>query len=163
MEDNGSTTVPSTTPNRPQLPPPTGSPMPDESALIEKENRKRTILLIAIAVLIVGALIAFAWFLMRPGNETVAAQFRDVFIIFMALESLVIGAALVILITQMSILINLIQNELKPILTSTNDTVSTLRGTVVFLSDNLVEPVMKMNEYLAGIKRLSDLFRGGRK
>jgi len=48
-------------------------------------------------------------------------------------------------------LINLLQNEIKPILDSTNETVSNLRGTTVFLSDNLVGPVIKLNEYLAGI------------
>jgi hypothetical protein len=29
-----------------------------------------------------------------------------------------------------------------------------LRGTTVFLSDNLVQPVIKMNEYLAGFSQL---------
>ena len=50
----------------------------------------------------------------------------------------------------MARLINLLQNEIKPILYSTNETVSTLRGTAAFLSDNLAEPVIKLNEYLAG-------------
>jgi hypothetical protein len=77
----------------------------------------------------------------------------------MALESLVIGLALIILIVQMATLINLLQNEVKPILNSTNETVNTLRGTASFLSDNLVEPVLKLNEYLAGLKKLIDLVR----
>ena len=76
---------------------------------------------------------------------------RDIFIIFMALESIFLGLILVVLIIQLARLINLLQNEIKPILNSTNETVSTLRGTTAFLSDNLVEPVIKMNEYFAGI------------
>jgi hypothetical protein len=51
----------------------------------------------------------------------------------------------------------LLQNEIKPILQTTNETVNTLRGTTIFLSNNLVEPVIKLNEYLAGLKRLFDL------
>jgi hypothetical protein len=81
----------------------------------------------------------------------------------MALESLVIGVVLVILVVQLAILINLLQNEIRPIIHSTNDTVNTLRGTVVFLSDNLAEPVIKLNEYLAAAKRFFELLRPGRK
>jgi uncharacterized protein YoxC len=70
---------------------------------------------------------------------------------------LIIGIALVILVVQISLLINLLQNEIKPILETTNDTVNTLKGTTTFLSSNLLEPVIKMNEYLAGLKKLIDL------
>jgi hypothetical protein len=88
---------------------------------------------------------------------------RDIFIIFMALESLLIGAALVVLIIQLASLINLLQNEVKPILKSTSETVNTLRGTTEFLSENLVEPVIKLNSYLAGLKKFFDLFNIVRK
>jgi hypothetical protein len=139
--------------------------LPETSGLLtaeDKENRRRLIILAVIAVVVVLAIIGAATFLLSQPSET-TAKVRDVFIIFMALESLVIGAALVILIIQISILTNLLQNEIKPILTSTNETISTLRGTVIFLSDNLVEPVMKLNEYLAGIKRLGDFIFPRRK
>ena len=116
---------------------------------------------ILVVVLVLAAVIAAAYFLITQDTQTVA-QIRDIFIIFMALEALVIGVALIILITQLAILINLLQNELKPIIYSTNETVSTLRGTVVFLSDNLTEPVIKLNQYLAGITRLLEILRPGR-
>ena len=58
-----------------------------------------------------------------------------------------------VLVIQVANLINLLQNEIKPILDSTNETVSTLRGTTEFLSDNVVEPVIKMNEYFAGLQQ----------
>jgi hypothetical protein len=48
----------------------------------------------------------------------------------------------------------LLQNEIRPIVESTNETVSNLRGTTAFLSDNLVEPVIKANEYAAGFRQL---------
>jgi hypothetical protein len=54
-------------------------------------------------------------------------------------------------------LINLVQNEVKPILQSTSETVNTLKGTTTFLSQNLVAPVIKLNGYMAGMKRLFDL------
>jgi len=77
----------------------------------------------------------------------------------MALVSLVIGVALVILIVQIASLINLIQNEVKPILKSTTDTVNTLKGTTDFLSQNFVDPVIKLNGSLAGLMKLLDLLK----
>jgi len=91
-------------------------------------------------------------------NGALTAQIRDIFIIFMAFESLLIGVALIILIIQIASLINLLQNEIRPILEATSETVNTLRGTTEFLSESLVEPVIKLNSYLAGLRRIFGLF-----
>jgi len=91
-------------------------------------------------------------------NQDTTAKIRDIFIIFLAFESLLIGAALVILILQVANLMNLVQNEIRPILESTQETVNTLRGTTQFLSENMVNPVIKLNSYLAGIRRIFELF-----
>jgi hypothetical protein len=117
---------------------------------------------ILIAVLVLGGIIAGAVFLFSSDAET-TGKVRDIFIIFMALEALVIGVALVVLIIQVAILTNLLQNEVKPILDNTSETVNTLKGTVRFLSDNLTEPVIVLNEYLAGAKKLADILRPGKK
>ncbi len=107
---------------------------------------------VTLVVLIVTAVaIYYLGFVATLGQVT---RIRDIFIIFMALTSLLTGLALVILLVQVTRLINLLQNEIKPILDSTNETVSTLRGTTAFLSNNLVEPVIKLNEYLAGFAQL---------
>ena len=95
------------------------------------------------------------FFLLQPSTPT--DRIRDVFIIVVALESLVIGVALIILIVQLASLINLLQNEVRPILRSTTDTVNNLRGTVEFLGENVVEPVIKLNGYLAGMTRVIEL------
>ena len=120
------------------------------------ENKTKTILIGIAAVIFIGLIITGAVMLLIGDAET-AAQWRDVFIIFIALEMLVIGVAIVLLMVQLAVLINLLQNEIRPILESTNDTVNTLRGTAEFLSKNVSEPVIKMNGYLAGLKRLIDL------
>lgn len=129
---------------------------PESSAISEQKSltaeQKRTVIGIIAAVIIALAfLIAGVIYLLQPGTDT--GRFRDIFIILMAIMSLVTSLALVILIVQLARLINLIQNEVRPILNSTNETVSHLRGTTVFLTDNLVEPVLKMNEYLAGLSQ----------
>jgi amino acid permease len=81
----------------------------------------------------------------------------------MALEFLLIGLALVILIIQLANLINLLQNEVKPILESTNETANTLRGTAAFLSQNLTEPVIQLNSYVAALRRAIELLGLARK
>jgi hypothetical protein len=112
--------------------------------------------IIAVIVLILAAIVVAIIALTR--NSEATSNIRDIFIIFMAFESLIIGAALVVLVIQIASLINLLQNEVKPILQSTSETVNTLRGTTQFLSENLVEPVIKLNSYLAGLRKLFDLF-----
>jgi uncharacterized protein YoxC len=92
---------------------------------------------------------------MQPSTPT--DKIRDIFIIVVALESLVIGVALVVLIVQLASLINLLQNEVRPILNATNETVNTLRGTVEFLGEEVIEPVMKLSGYMAGITRMLEL------
>jgi len=119
---------------------------------LEKRQKRIVIAIIAIAVVIVVVLTA-SFILLMNAEAANVAQLRDVFIIFLALQSLLIGLVLVILMIQLATLINLLQNEIKPILDSTNETVSNLRGTTNFLSDNLVQPVIRLNEQMAGIMR----------
>jgi hypothetical protein len=123
-----------------------------ESQGLTPEQKKATIIIIVVLVLLVISILGSVIYLLNQTTEKVAL-IRDVFIIFMALESILTGLALVILMVQLARLINLLQNEIKPILDSTNQTVSNLRGTTVFLSDNLVGPVIKLNEYLAGLSQ----------
>jgi hypothetical protein len=130
----------------------------EEEATRARLRNRRWILagiIAGVVILLAGVVVAVIFLAKSPAA---AANVRDIFIIFMALESLLIGAALVVLIIQLASLINLLQNEVKPILKSTSDTVNTLRGTTEFLSENLVEPVIKLNSYLAGLKKFFDLF-----
>jgi len=120
---------------------------------VEKNDKKYLIIAIIAGILILAAVIVATIFLIKAEKE-VTEQIRDIFIIFMALTSLVLGIALVVLIAQLAILINLLQNEIRPILDSTTETVNTLKGTTQFISNNLTEPVIKLNQYLAMFKRL---------
>jgi len=113
------------------------------------------------AVLILGLIITGLVFLLQPGTDT--ARVRDIFIIFMALEFLMIGIVMIVLIVQIARLTLLLQNEIKPILDSTNQTANTLKGTAAFLSEHLVEPVFKLNQYLAGLNRVIGFFKTNKK
>ena len=123
---------------------------------ITEQPQKNIVIPIVIGVIVLLVLLGLAiFFLLQPATPT--DKIRDVFIIVVALETLVIGVALIVLIVQLASLINLLQNEVKPILHATSDTVNTLRGTAEFLGENVVEPVIKLNGYLAGMTRMLEL------
>ena len=139
-------------------PDPTNQPSLEElKEQREREQQMRRIMIgvIAGAVVILALLGLAIYFLMQASSPT--DRIRDVFIIVVALESLVIGVALIVLIVQLASLINLLQNEVRPILKATSDTVNNLRGTAEFLGENVVEPVVKLNGYLAGLYRMLEL------
>jgi heme/copper-type cytochrome/quinol oxidase subunit 2 len=127
---------------------------PNQSEQEQKTRRIMISVIVGVVILLAGLIFAIV-ILMQPATPT--DRIRDVFIIVVALESLVIGVALIILIVQLASLINLLQNEVRPILTATNETVNNLRGTVEFLGENVVEPVIKLNGYLAGMSRVIEL------
>ena len=84
---------------------------------------------------------------------------RDLVIIFLSLEGILIILSLAILALQIAQLVNLLQNEVKPILENTQETVKTAQSTVEFMSDNLTEPVIRASGFLAGTSVLiSNLF-----
>lgn len=143
----------------PQPEQPTPPPLtPEQLAAIKEAERKQKVIIasvIAAVVLILALLGVAIYFLLQPDTPT--DKIRDVFIIVVALETLVIGVALIVLIIQLASLINLLQNEIRPILDATNETVNTLRGTAEFLGENVVEPVIKLNGYLAGLRRMLEL------
>ena len=122
----------------------------------ERRNRQLTVTISIAAVVFIALIVLAVYGLTR--NAGVTENIRDIFIIFMALESLIIGAALVVLIIQIAMLMNLLNNEIKPMLEATNETIATLRGTTQFLSENLVDPVIKLNSYVAGLQKMLDIF-----
>ena len=129
-----------------------------EAKIAEAKQRKTLLTIFGGAVLILAVIVGLVVLLWRSGPAN-TGQIRDIFIIFMAFESLLIGVTLVILMVQLATLINLLQNEIKPILDSTNETVNTLKGTATFIGTNLAEPIITLNQYMAGFKKLIDLVR----
>lgn len=139
----------------------TSLPKPDsQPETSDGEGKKKQILVFAIiaaVVILAGIVIGVIALVRAPAAAT--GQVRDIFIIIMAMEFLVIGIALILLMVQLTALINLLQNEIKPIIQSTNETIRTVRGTATFLSDNLSEPVIKMNATAAGMKKIVEFLK----
>ncbi len=132
-------------------------PAPD----IEASSKRKQIALIAGGVVFVLVVITFMVLavvvLLQDPAQT--ETLRDIVIIFLAAESIVFGLALLVLIVQVARLTALIENELRPILETTNETLGTLRGTTQFLSRNMVDPVIRVNSSAAAIRRALGVFR----
>jgi len=77
------------------------------------------------------------------------------FIILLALEMLVIGAAFTVLLLQVARLVNLLSNEIDPILKTTSDTVKTVHGTAMFINQNVTDPLIKTSSVIAGVRRMT--------
>ena len=144
----------------PELPPQPQLTPEQLAAQREAERKQRNIIIIASIIIFafLALLFGFAFYLFSSSTPVdQVGRIRDIFLIFMALLSLLIGFALVVLIIQVANLINLVQNEVRPILQATTETVNNLRGTAEFLGENVVGPVIKLNGYLAGLQRVIEL------
>lgn len=140
-----------------RLPPPASTPVATQPEPSLTSEQRRLIILGFLASIVIAALAATAIYFMVQ-NPAVTTVIRDIFIIFLAIESMFIGFALVVLMVQMARLTNLLQHEIKPILESTNETINTVRGTAIFVSENIVEPVMKINSYIAALSKFFEFF-----
>ncbi|MDQ3250218.1 MAG: hypothetical protein M3Q45_13550 [Chloroflexota bacterium] len=83
----------------------------------------------------------------------ITATIRDIAIIVIAIQTIVIGVLLALLIWQIWRLVKTLQTEIKPIIQDAQATVSTVRGTTTFVSHNVVDPVIKTSRNLAGFRR----------
>lgn len=108
------------------------------------------------AIVLVAAFVAAIIFLLNSEKTPVI---RDIFVILLGFELFVIGITTVLLIFQTARLINMFQHEIKPVLEAANETMNTLRGTAIFMSDAFVEPVIKFNGYLASLKQALNMLK----
>lgn len=91
------------------------------------------------------------------------AMIRDIAIIVLAIESLIIGGLLVVLLLQIRGLARMLQAEVEPILESTKETASTVRGTTVFLSNTFVKPLIGAVGYASAANRVVSVLARGRR
>ena len=131
--------------------------LPAETNSNNQSKRKLgRVVLILTFIAILASLVYGIIALVKAGPDIIS-QVRDIFIIILAIESFIIGIALIILVFQLAALSNTLQNEIKPILNDTKKTINTVKGTTSFLSQRAVKPVITLNSYLAGAKKLFEM------
>ncbi len=116
----------------------------------ERERKNFQIALIVILVVVVVLLAVMCYFLFISPGPT--ATIRDIAIIVLALESIVVLLLLGVVIGMLWWLIQTLERKITPILDSTSETVNTVRGTATFVSDAVVSPIIKVISYASGVK-----------
>jgi hypothetical protein len=87
------------------------------------------------------------------------AAVRDVAIVLLAIESIVIGVLLAIIMVQIIRLVRLLREEIGPLLHTTQETLDSVKQTTNFVSHNVVDPVIQVSSYSAGVtETLRNLF-----
>jgi hypothetical protein len=85
---------------------------------------------------------------------------RDVAIIVLALESIIIGVLLALLLWQVRGLARMLQDEVKPILDDARETAGTVKATTKLVSETIVTPAVKVSSFVTGVRRTVDLILG---
>ncbi len=99
-------------------------------------------------VILVAAIVLMAKF------PTATQVVRDIAIVFVAVETFLIGLAMILLLFQIQVLIQVLRDEIQPLLHSVNDTASTVRGTTEFVSHNLVTPIIKFAGFTSAVQKV---------
>jgi hypothetical protein len=93
-------------------------------------------------------------FVFAIANVQGAAEFfsiiRDVLIIVLMLQGILIAVALVVLVVQVANLVNLLQSEIKPALDNLQSTLNTVKGSAQFVSESVASPLVKFGGFTAG-------------
>jgi hypothetical protein len=136
------------------------SPEAENAEDAAKAKRTQYLLIgggIFLVVLLIGVIVLLASF---PKATQVI---RDIAIVFVAVETFLIGMALLVLVIQIEELIRVLRDEIQPLLRSVNDTASTVKGTTKFVSHNMVSPIIRAAGFTAGVtaslRRVADDLR----
>jgi hypothetical protein len=122
----------------------------------EKSAKRTQAIIIASAVAFLVLLVAAV--VLMASYPQATQVIRDIAIVFVAVVSFLIGLAIILLIFQVQMLIQVLRDEIQPLLQSFNDTASTVRGTTEFVSHNVVSPVIKVAGFTAAVQKVtSDL------
>ena len=77
--------------------------------------------------------------------------FRDVFLLILILESVLVIAALAILMLQAAGFFIMLKTEVKPIIDNARETTRLSKATAQFINSNAVDPIIQIKSFLSGL------------
>lgn len=126
-------------------------------------SRTPAIIAAVVALVILAILIAVGVLLFN--NPPVAAVLRDIFIILLGIQSIIIGLLMIVAVVaiiyvalKMYDLTQFVQNELRPMLQRADDAVRTFHSRSVFISDAAVKPVIEVMSFASAVKGIIKTF-----
>lgn len=87
----------------------------------------------------------------------VLASIRDIAIIILAVESIVLGVLLLILTFQVYRLIRYLDREIRPIVESARKTSQMLEGTASILGEAIAKPAIEVASFLSAVKHVAKI------
>jgi len=93
----------------------------------------------------------------------VIANIRDISIIFLAFESVIVLVLLSVLIVQVRSLVILLNEEIRPMLEASQETANTVRNTSNFVSNHVARPFVNMASFGAGLRQAAKTLANGGK
>ena len=82
----------------------------------------------------------------------ISATIRDISIILLALQTLIVNILLGVLIWQIYRMVKMLQTEIKPMIEDTQETLGAVRGTANFVGESVVDPVVRSTRATAGMR-----------
>jgi hypothetical protein len=147
----------------PALPGPTPKESSAEVSAGLGASRKPAIIAAVVALVILVALIAVGVYLFF--NPPVAAVLRDIFIILLGIQTMIIGLLLIVAVVaiiyvalKMYDLTQFVENELRPIIRRADDAIRTVHSRTVFISDTAVKPVIEVMSFTSALKSIIKAF-----
>jgi hypothetical protein len=137
--------------------------VPNDNSTSQPLVRPLYVVLGILGVLLITGLFIWGIVWLAQSHAASIEAIRDIFIIFLALETCLFGIVFIILLVMVIRLVNMLEFEIKPLLEKTNDTVGTLRGTTQFVSQNVVQPVTRARVQAAGVTRALKVLFGNPK
>jgi hypothetical protein len=163
--DNHPSSAPSTpSPDKvPALPEPTQEESSTGISAGLSASRKPAIIAAVVAFIILAALIVIGVLLFN--HPPVAAVLRDIFIILLGIQSMIIGLLMIVAVVaiiyvalKLYDLTQFIENELRPMLERADDAIRTVQSRAVFMSDTAVKPVIEVMSYVSAVKSIIRTF-----
>lgn len=91
------------------------------------------------------------------------ANIRDISIIFLAFESIIVLVLLSVLIIQVRNLVILLNEEIRPMLEASQETADTVRNTSTFVSKHVAQPFINASSFAAGLRQAAKTLANGGK
>lgn len=107
---------------------------------------------IIILIFVIGLIFAFSTSLEITVART--QYIRDILMIALTLEGILIVGALAVLVVQTGRIINMLKKEIRPVIANAQQTVTTTKVTAEFVGQNVTEPIVKTSAFIAGVRVL---------
>jgi len=113
---------------------------------------KKMIVIVSIAVVVIVLALLGAGFLLYRSDPWVTTFLRDIAVIILAFETLVVIFFLGVMTVLLIYVILTLEREIKPVLSAISEAVYTVRGTTTFVSDTVVSPIIEVASIVGAIK-----------